>query len=161
MKSDRAESRWGTAFEAPLGPIRVFMSFDLAHDRDLKERLVAESLKAGSGFAISGHSEAAEMTDAWTHRLRGRIGEADEVIVICGEHTRDSAQVGAEIGIAQEKQKPYFLLWGRREVMCTKPIGAAATDSMYSWMSSVIRDQVTMTLRLAQPREVPEHAKRR
>jgi hypothetical protein len=148
------------ALGAPIGPVRIFMSFDLAHDGDLRDRLVEESLRSGSGFEISGCSESGALTDTWNDRARRLIGAADEVIVICGEHTQDSTQVGAEIGIAQQEQKPYFLLWGRREVMCTKPVGARAGDSMYSWTSSIIRDQVVMTLRVAQPREVPEHYKR-
>jgi len=68
--------------------------------------------------------------------------------------------VSAELGIAQEEQKPYFLLWGRREVMCTRPLGARSSDSMYSWTSGIIRDQLTMTLRVAASREVPERCKR-
>jgi len=143
-----------------MGQVRVFMSFDLGHDHDLKERLVEESLKSCSGFEILGWSESAEMTNAWNDRVRRRIADADEVIVICGEHTQDSMQVGAEIGIAQEEQKPYFLLWGRREVMCTKPIGAKPGDGMYSWTSSIIRDQIAVTLRMARSLEVAERFKR-
>jgi hypothetical protein len=144
----------------PMEQVRIFMSFDLAHDRDLRDRLVRESLRVGSGFEISASSESGAMTDAWNERMRRLIGAADEVIIICGEHTQDSMQVGAEIGIAQEAQKPYFLLWGRREVMCTKPMGARSGDSMYSWTPTILHDQVVTTLRIAQPIEVPQHYKR-
>ena len=92
--------------------------------------------------------------------MRRQIGKADGVIVICGEHTEDSAQVSAEIRIAQEEHKPYFLLWGRREVMCTKPAGAKPGDGMYSWTSTILHDQIVTTLRTAQLREVPEKYKR-
>jgi hypothetical protein len=123
------------------------MSFDLDHDGDLRDRLLEESRKAGSSFEISGCSESSGPPE----RVRRRISEADEVIVICGAHTAESAQVRDEIGLAQEVEKPYFLLWGRREVMCTKPVGARAGDSMYSWTSSIVRDQIALTLRKAQP----------
>ena len=46
------------------------------------------------------------------------------MIVICGEHTEASPGMSAEIRIAQEEKTPYFLLWGRRESLCTKPTGA-------------------------------------
>ena len=136
-----------------MGRIRIFVSFDRDHDGDLEDRLVEESQKAGSGFEISGHSDS-----AGDDRARRRIGEADEVIVICGEHTEQSIQVSAEIRAAQEQEKPYFLLWGRREFMCTKPLGARAGDHMYSW--TTVQDQVVTTLRNAKPPDVPEHCKR-
>ena len=145
----------------PTSQVRIFMSFDLAHDQDLKKRLLAESLKPGSGFEISACSEGAELDDSWKERVRRRIGDADELIVICGEHTQDSIQVAAEIGIAQEELKPYFLLWGRREVMCTKPIGARSGEAMYSWTPSIVSGQVAMTLRIAHSvAELPDRYKR-
>jgi len=141
--------------------VRVFMSFDLSCDEDLKERLLGESLNSLSGFEVVGCSEPAELTDSWRERVRHRIGLADEVIFICGEHTEESVQVSAEIRIAQEEQKPYFLLWGRREAMCTKPIGAKPSEGMYCWTSSILRDQIAVTLRLAWSREIPDRCKRR
>ena len=127
-----------------MSHVRVFISFDLAHDGDLKDRLVDESLRPGSPFAISSRSEAAD-----GERMRSGIASADEVIVICGKHTEGSAQVSAEIRIAQEEQKPYFLLWGRREIMCTKPIGAKSAEGMYNWTREILEDQVAIALRRA------------
>jgi hypothetical protein len=68
--------------------------------------------------------------------------------------------VSEELRIAQEENKPYFLLWGRREIMCTRPFSAKAKDSMYSWTREILHDQITMTLRSAQIQEVPEDCKR-
>jgi hypothetical protein len=143
-----------------MSTVRVFLSFDPLHDDDLKGRLLAEAAKSCSGFEILGCSEATAMTDAWKDRVRRRIGASDEVIVICGEHTQDSVQAAAEIRIAQEEQKPYFLLWGRREAMCTKPIGARPSEGMYSWTPSVIRDQISVALRSAVSRTVAERLRR-
>jgi hypothetical protein len=143
-----------------LSHIRTYVSFDLAHDRDLRDRIVEESQKPGSGFEISARSEATAVPDRYEDKTRRRILDADEVIVICGEHTGESVHMSAEIRIAQEESKPYFLLWGRRELMCTKPVGAKPGDSMYSWTSTILRDQIATTLRNAQPREVPDHYKR-
>jgi hypothetical protein len=97
--------------------VRIFMSFDRDNDEDLHDLLLEQSRTQCSGFEISARSETAAMTDRWDERVRHQISQADEVIVICGEHTASSVRVKAELRIAQEEQKPYFLLWGRRERM--------------------------------------------
>ena len=142
-----------------MGNVRIFMSFDLDHDEDLHDLLLEQSLSRASGFEISARSEARTMTDLWEEKLRRRICEADEVIVICGEHTESSPRVSAELRIAQEEQKPYFLLWGRRESMCTKPVGAKRDEGMYSWTWEILQDQIVTTLRNAHPLEIPERYK--
>ncbi len=100
-----------------VADVRVFLSFDREHDRDLFDRILAESRDAGSGFEIVEHSEA-RMGEA---DLRRRMASADHLIVLCGEHTEESERVGAELHIAREEELPCLLLWGRRESMCTPP----------------------------------------
>ncbi len=143
-----------------MANVRIFMSYDLENDEDLYDRLLEQSLRPSSGFEISARSDAGTTTDRWDERVRRRICEADEVIVICGEHTASSVRVSAELRVAQEEQKPYFLLWGRRERMCTKPAGSKRDDSMYSWTWEILQDQIVTTLRNARPREVAERYKR-
>jgi hypothetical protein len=143
-----------------MDDVRIFMSFDLENDEDLHDLLLEQSSKRNSGFEIAARSEAWTMTDSWDEFVRRRMREVDEVIVICGEHTAASPSVSAELRIAQEDQKPYFLLWGRRESMCSKPAGARPADSMYSWTWEILHDQISATLRNARPREVPKHCKR-
>jgi len=46
-------------------------------------------------------------------------------------------------------------------VMSTKPIGAKRGDGMYRWTTSILHDQMAMTLRLAWSREIPQRCKRR
>jgi len=140
--------------------IRIFLSFDPHYDEDLRDLLLEQSLRQSSGFEISARSEAATMTDHWGEKVRRQIAQADEVIVICGEHTASSVSVSAELRIAQEEEKPYFLLWGRRDRMCTRPAGSKRDDSMYSWTWQILQDQIITTLRNAQPREVAERYKR-
>ena len=55
----------------------------------------------------------------------------------------------AELRIAQEEHTPYFLLWGRRDRMCTKPTGAKTSEGMYSWTSEFIEEQVALISRTA------------
>ena len=132
-----------------MSKVHVFVSFDIEHDGELYELLLAQSRSPGFDFAVSGGSERSKDTDVCSESVRRRIREADQVIVICGEHTEASPRMSAELRIAQEERTPYFLLWGRREIMCTKPIGAKPTEGMYSWTRQILRDQIAVTLRKA------------
>ena len=143
-----------------MSRIRIFVSFDGDHDADLQELLLAQSQRPGSAFELSSQSQGGAMTPAWTATCRSRIRAADEVVVLCGEHTHDSPRMAAELRIAQEENKPYMLLWGRRELMCTKPDGALNTDAMYSWTRDILESQMSQTLRNSKPPEVPENLKR-
>ncbi len=140
--------------------IRIFVSFDGDHDVDLHDRLRADSMRRGSAFEFSAHSQGGTISDTWTTTSRNRIRAADEVVVICGEHTNASPRVAAELRIAREEGKPYLLLWGRRELMCTKPEGAKPTDAMYSWTRDILENQIIATLRNSNPLVVPESCKR-
>ncbi len=53
-----------------------------------------------------------------------------------------SDRVGAELRIAQEEERPYFLLWGRREHMCSKPTTAKPTDGIYSWTKEILSSRI-------------------
>jgi hypothetical protein len=130
---------------AQAGRVAVFVIFDAEHDGDLYELLDVQCKSPGSGFSVIGGSKGSSRTEAV--RVRRRIREADQVIVICGEHAGASPQIDAELLIAGEEQKPYFLLWGRRGVMCTKPIGAKSAEGMYSWTRQFLHDQIDFNLR--------------
>jgi hypothetical protein len=143
-----------------VSDVRIFTSFDPEHDDDLQELLREQSSKPSSGFEISACSRSGEQNDRWGERVRREIRDADEVIVICGEHSEESLPMSEELRIAREEHKPYFLLWGRRETMCTKPAGAKPTDGMYSWTWDILRSQITATLRNARPREIPANCRR-
>jgi hypothetical protein len=129
--------------------IRVFTSFDRDRDRDLHERLIRQSHSSDSPFAVAdwsgrdAESGAAERDES----LRARIAQVDAVIVICGEHTDSAIGVSLELRIAQDQEKPYFLVWGRRELTCTKPMGAKRDDSMYTWLWNVLKFQIGSEMR--------------
>jgi hypothetical protein len=143
-----------------LAGVRIFLSFDVDHDTDLGDLLFEQAQRRGSGLQITSRSEAGGMTTRWHTGLRRRLREADEVIVICGEHTAKSDRMNAELRIAQEELKPYLLLWGRRERMCSMPIGVKRTACMYVWNRDTLMHLVTQTLRDARPVEVPDNCKR-
>ena len=123
----------------------IYVSFDIRHDRPLYERLVDESTNAG--FTVSSGSEVPFGAEIWDARLRRRIREADQMIVICGEHSDASKCMSDEIRIAREEGTPFFLLWGRRETMCTKPIGAKGDEGMYNWTPAILQNQIAIALR--------------
>ena len=139
-----------------MSQARVFVSFDIEHDRELYERLLVQAGR--SGFFVSGRSEPLAATDLSNEQVRRRIREADEVIVICGEYTDASQGVSAEVRIAQEEKTPYFMLWGRRESLCTKPTGAKSAEGMYRWTPEILQDQVAFALRRARALPTPAPA---
>ncbi len=136
---------------------RVFVSFDRAHDADLRDRLLAEA-RSGSLFAVAASSESETDAGGLDERIRERIAAADAVIVICGEHTDECAGVTNELRITREEHKPHLLLWGRRAAMCKKPTGAKVDDSMYGWTPEILRAQLQMLMRVK--RDVPDHLRR-
>jgi hypothetical protein len=133
---------------------RVYVSFDVDHDRELYERLLGQA--RGSGFCVSGESEFDSSSDRWNERARLRIREADQMIVICGEHSEASVCMSAEIRIAQEEQTPYFLLWGRGGAMCKKPIAAKSAEGMYKWTRDILEDQIAIGSRRSRTRATVE-----
>ena len=110
-----------------------FISFDYDHDSDLRGNLVAQARNPESPLSITDWSVQHRIDENWRREVRDRIRRADLTIVICGEHTQDAPGVAAEITIAREEGKPYFLLRGRRRKTCTKPRMALSTDEMHSW----------------------------
>ena len=143
-----------------MSDVRVFLSFDVDHDHDLSELLSEQSSRGGAGFVVTARSDAGTVTDPWCEAVRRRIRAADEVIVICGEHTEDSLRMSSELRIVLEEEKPYFLLWGRRERMCTMPARAPRAGCMYSWTWEILLQQISDTLRNAQLLDVPDRYKR-
>ena len=132
-----------------MSKVHVFASFDIEHDQDLYEQLLEQSESPNSGFEVSSGSVRTTGASLGSESLRRRIREADQMIVLCGEHAAGSAPMSAELRIAQEERTPYILLWGRREIMCTKPIGAKTAEGMYSWTRRILQDQISLRTRKA------------
>jgi len=130
-----------------MNDINVFVSFDLEHDRELYELILAQSRTQSSGFLIVGNSDRATAHSLCSEKTLHAIREANQLIVICGEHSESSANMTAELQVAQQEGKPYFLLWGRREIMCTKPAGAKSSEGMYSWTLPILRVQMDLMTR--------------
>lgn len=112
---------------------RAFISFDFDHDEDLRNLLAGQSQHPDTPFEIKDRSLKEHLLGDWKQKVRRRMDNVDLVIVVCGEHTQTATGVAAELTIAQEARKPYFLLWGRSGKTCTKPTSALASDKIYKW----------------------------
>jgi Thoeris protein ThsB, TIR-like domain len=112
---------------------RAFISFDFDHDEDLRNLLAGQSQHPDTPFEIKDRSLKDTLPGDWKAKVRRRMDNVDVVIVICGEYTHTASGVAAELAIAREASKPYFLLWGRSDKTCYKPTSALAADKIYTW----------------------------
>jgi len=133
---------------ASVGRPRIFVSFDQRHDEALRDRLSEEARLESSAFIVIGSSPAAGSNAS--AGLRQSIQRADQLIVICGQKSESCTEMAAELALAQEHNIPYFLIWGERGAMCTKPLGARPADAMYSWTREILELQVTALIRRGQ-----------
>ena len=88
---------------------------------------------SASPFEMADWSVKERMTGDWKAKVLTRIRKVDQVIVMCGEHTDTASGVSAELAIAQDEKKPYFLLAGRANKTCKKPKSAKTSDKLYKW----------------------------
>jgi hypothetical protein len=112
--------------------VPVYISFDYDHDSDLKTLLVGQAANEDSPFSIADWSIKEPSSD-WKDKARERIKRAKQVIVLCGEYTDTATGINAEIAIARDEAKPYFLLAGRASGKNKKPTAALSADKMYDW----------------------------
>jgi len=112
---------------------RVFISFDIDHDEGTKTMLAGQARLADSPFDFKDASVKEHLTGDWKEKVRRRMENVDTVIVLCGQHTHTAAGVAAELTIAKEKGKHYFLLRAYGDKTCTKPVTASASDKVYDW----------------------------
>lgn len=112
---------------------RVFISFDYDHDMDAKCMLAGQAKNQDSPFDFTDASVKEPLTGEWKDKVRRRMVNIDLVIILCGEYTHTASGVAAELKIAQEMNKPYFLLAAYPNKTCTKPTTAKTTDNIKIW----------------------------
>lgn len=122
---------------------RTFISFDYDHDLDLKNLLVGQSKNPDSPFELHDLSIKEAISREWKEKARTRIKGCDLVIVICGEYTNTATGVSAELEITREENVPYFLLWGRSDKQCVKPLSALSDDKIYKWTWDNLKALIT------------------
>ena len=112
---------------------RVFISFDYDHDEGAKIMLAGQAKHSDSPFDFKDASLKEPLTGDWKEKVRRRMDNIDVVVVLCGESTHTAKGVAAEVEIAQEKKKEYFLLKAYSDKTCSRPTTALSTDKMYNW----------------------------
>lgn len=112
---------------------RIFISFDYDNDEDIKIMLAGQAKLSDSPFDFTDASVKEPLSGDWKEKVKGRIRNCDQVIILCGTTTNTATGVSTELKIAQEIGKPYFLLWGRTSKTCVKPVAALSTDKIYNW----------------------------
>ncbi|OIQ90047.1 hypothetical protein GALL_280460 [mine drainage metagenome] len=110
----------------------VFISFDYDHDLDIKTMLAEQAKLPDSSFDFTDASVKDHISGDWKEKVKQRIQNCDQVCVLCGEYTYTATGVNAEVKIAQELGKRYFLLSGRVG-KSIKPIAAKPSDKLYKW----------------------------
>ncbi len=111
---------------------KLFISFDYDHDQFLKEALVGQAKNPDTPFEIADWSVKEAQAKDWQDHARMRISRSDVVAVICGEDTHTASGVSAEVRIAKEEGKPYFLLAGYSNKTCSRPKGCEG-EKLYNW----------------------------
>jgi len=112
---------------------RVFISFDYDHDEDIKILLAGQAKLEDSPFDFTDASVKEHMTGDWKEKVKRRLKNCDQVVILCGASTHTASGVSAELKIVQELGMPYFLLKGRSSETCYKPTAALTSDKMYNW----------------------------
>lgn len=112
---------------------RVFISFDYDYDEGAKIMFAGQAQLPDSPFDFTDASVKDHLAGDWKDKVRRRMDNVDVVIVLCGEQTHKAAGVSAELTIAQDKSKPYFLLAAYADKTCTKPTSAQPDDKVYKW----------------------------
>ena len=112
---------------------RVFISFDYDNDVGAKTMLAGQAKLPDSPFDFIDASVKEHLTGDWKEKVKRRMDNIDVVVVLCGEKTHTAVGVSAELEIAREKGKEYFLLAAYSDKTCPKPKSALATDKVYKW----------------------------
>jgi hypothetical protein len=122
-----------TRAEVMAAKIRGFTSFDYDHDETPRYLLVGRFKHPDSPLEMLDWSVKNLFPGDWKAHVRTKIRCVDRVIVLCGEHTHLAVGVAAELTIAQEEMKSYFLLAGYSDRYCSKPSSALTSDKVYRW----------------------------
>lgn len=114
-----------------MAKVKAFISFDYDNDKGIKELLVGQSRYPDTPFEISDWSVKEHLTGDWKEKVRQRIRKIDQVVILCGEYK--ALGVNEEVKLAQEENKPYFLLKGYKNKKCVMPSNAKVSDEIYNW----------------------------
>ncbi len=117
----------------PQPRMRVFVSFDLDHDRVLRDFIIAQSRRPDSPFHVVGVSTkpTAPQEDGEADAT-ARIQQADALIVMVGTDTHHAPNVQKEVKIAHEEGKPVHQIIGY-SALSPKPVAWAGPLLRWNW----------------------------
>ena len=118
---------------------RVFISFDYDHDEDVKIMLAGQAKHEDSPFDFKDASIRDPLTGDWKDKVRRRMDNIDVVVVLCGESTHTAKGVAAELTIAQEKKKEYFLLAAYSTKPAQNPLRRSRRTRSISGPGTILR----------------------
>lgn len=116
-----------------MAKLRAFVSFDVDNDESVKHFLIGQSKLDDSPFDFKDNSVKEHLTGDWQEKVRKRMDNVDVVIVLCGASTNKASGVAAELRIAIEKKKPFFLLAAYPDKQCVAPVGTPTGVKIYKW----------------------------
>lgn len=80
---------------------KIFVSFDFATDRNLKNEIVASSQKPDAAYKVSNWSmKPDEKNPKWLKEVKYRITRCDVLVVLCGENSHQAPGLLKEVEIA-------------------------------------------------------------
>lgn len=112
--------------------IKVFISFDYEHDKDIRNSLQQQMYNQES-LRFLDCSIHKPIDEKWKREARKKIENCDLVIFLCGRNTSTTSGVTAEMSIVQELKKPYILLKGRKKIKVEKPRNSLKSDIIIPW----------------------------
>lgn len=115
-----------------MAKTRVFISFDYDNDARQKDLLVGQANHPDTDFEFADWSSKEHLTGDWKAKIKAKMAYVDVICVLCGKNMSTATGVDAEIQMAQEIGKPYFLLAAYADGS-TRPKGAKSTDKLYKW----------------------------
>ncbi len=116
-----------------MAKTKIFVSFDFDHDEALKNLFCGQAEHDDTPFEVTDMSIKQALAGDWKEKVRQKIKKVEQIVVICGQYTGNATGVAAEVKIAQEEEKPYFLLSGYADKTCQRPSTALSSDKMYNW----------------------------
>lgn len=115
---------------------KIFISFDIAHDRALKNEIVAQSQMDGANFKISNWSMAPKEIDAkWIKEAKFRIKKCDALAVLTGENTHQAEGVKKEIEIAAAADVKIIQLLSHPQITPVEPAGTP-----HDWSAETLKE---------------------
>lgn len=111
---------------------QVFLSFDLAHDEANRVEFVSQIGNCPTAFSAPLWSAKVQADAADSEKvIRGKIGSCDLLIVLVGLETATAANVEKEIGMAKQRNVPFFGIYvGGADQSAGVPAGLPANRTI-------------------------------